>query len=327
MFIIAISKNNNLNIFQSGIVLILLILLITFRDSSMADYSTYTDIFNYQIESVEPFHILVINFLKARGFSVIAYFFIVAMFTVTFQINAIRRVMTNIWGLSMLTWLGTSFILNDMVTIRAGLAASLLLWLVYYKVANKLFYAILLFLLAISIHISAAVFIIVFFLSPIIYHRKYYLIGLGISVLCPMIGFSLTDFIGVVGINLFDEKMLIYINSGVEANPLSLFQLVKFAIAIILWMRCDRIIPKNKYFLISLKIYTIGCIWYFMTYKLMAVAWRISCMFWTVDVFVYPFLAYLWSKELTPRSKLIPAGVSVMFFVVNVSMQQYWNPV
>lgn len=322
----SISKNKPANSLQSVIVCAAMILLITFRDSNMADYSGYTYLFEHQYEFVEPFHLFLIEILNSGGFTVVTYFFIIALLTVTLQFSAIRKIMGKFWGLSILTWLGTSFVLNDMVTIRAGLAASLLLWMVYYKVEKKLLYIVILLIASISIHLSSAAFIIIFFLSPSIVHRKYYLLGLVFSILCPIVGFSLTDFFNAIGFELFDEKMLLYLNGEHEANVFNPFQLIKFAIAVVIWLYYNRINPNNKYFLLSLKIYTIGCIWYFMTYKIMAVAWRISCLFWTVDVFVYPFLAYLISKKLTPGSKLIPAGISAMFFIVNVSWQLYWNP-
>lgn len=326
LVVVAISKTKKANLILGIVIVLTLVVIITFRDTTMADYKVYADIYNYELESVEPFHIILIRYLKTGGFTIITYFFLVATLTVVIQYNAIKVMMPKLWALSVITWLGTSFILNDMVTIRAGLAAALLLWMVYYRVNGQFFKLILIFLLTLSSHISSAVFIIIFVISPIKPHKILYLLCLCCSILCPIIGFSLTDFIGAVGIDLFDEKMQIYLNDS-EANVLSLFQILKFLISITLWLVSSRVIPHNKYFLLALKVYTIGCIWFFATYKIMAIAWRISCLFWTADVLIYPFLAYIISKKISPKSKLIPAGICTVLFIVNLNMQQYWNPI
>ena len=326
ILVTAITKNKAVSALQSSLLVSMLIFAITFRDASMADYKEYVRLFETGAETLEPFHVFLTNCLSSIGFGPISYFFIVALITVLLQWFAIRSMVPNLWSLAILTWLGSSFVLNDMVTIRAGLAAALLLLIVKYRAEYNNVKCSIVLILAVLCHFSAAIFILVFFLSPQKEYKALYLSGLFGSILFPCIGISLTDLLNGIGIPLFDQKIFVYLNSNIEANVFSLFQLLKCFIALVLWLHLKKIKGDNKYILLALKVYTIGCMWFFMNYKLMAVSWRISCLLWTTDIIVYPFLAYLLSKKLHPVNKFIPAFLSLVLFIVNLNMQQYWNP-
>ena len=326
VFITAITKNKTVSAWQSFFLVLLLIFVIAFRDDSMADYKEYVRLYETGAETLEPFHVFLIYCLNYIGYGPVSYFFIIGLTTVLLQWYAIKSMVPNLWSLAILTWLGSSFILNDMVTIRAGLAAALLLLLIKYKVEHNNIKSILVYIMAVTCHLSAAIFILVFFLSPQKDRSAIYISGLLGSILFPCLGISITDLLTEVGITLFDQKILVYLNNNSEANVFSLFQLLKCFIAMLLWLNIKKIRGVNRYFLLALKVYTIGCMWFFMTYKLVAVSWRISCLFWTADIVVYPFLVYIFSKRMTPSNKFIPASISLMLFVVNLSMQQYWNP-
>lgn len=325
IFVIAVTKNRFPNKLQRILIISTLIFVITFRDPSMADYKEYVKIFQFELDSVEPFHTQIISILKYLEFDYLAYFFVIAALTVILQWQAIKEMAGKLWALSLLTWLGTSFILNDMITIRAGLAAALLLWIIKYITDRQLFKSIIICLLAMSSHLSAAIYIPLLLISSIETKRKLYISLLIGSCFFPILKFSLTDFLGTIGIDIFDQKILVYLQ-GEEANIFSLFQLSKLIIALILWLNVDKLKSYNRYFLLSLKIYTIGCIWFFVNYKIMAISWRISCLLWTCDIIIYPMLAYIFSAKLKPAYKLIPACLGLVMFIVNLTMQQYWDP-
>lgn len=324
-FILCITKNRKLSHLQSFLIITTLTIIITFRDESMADYAEYVRIYNYQVESVEPIHFLLIRLFNSLDFKVIVYFFVIGLFTIIIQWNAIKKMIPDYWALALITWIGTSFVLNDMVTIRAGIAAAISLWIMYYKVQNRLWISLMLVLVATCCHMSAALLIIILFMSSVCTYKRLYICCLVGAPLFPILGISFTDFLGLIGIPIFDDKILIYLE-GERANVFSLFQIIKSIIAILLWLNVDRLKDKNKYFLLALKVYTVGCIWYFATYKLMAIAWRISCIFWTADILVYPFLSFIIFRRLSPTSKLIPATICLLLFYVNMTMQQYWQP-
>lgn len=325
VFVIAISKNRTPNSLQGYLIMAMLIIAITFRDSSMADYKEYVRIFVFDVNSVEPFHEKLIYGLKSLGFQYIAYFFVIACLTVSIEWNAIKAMTGRLWALSLLTWLGTSFILNDMVTIRAGLSAAILLWIIKYRTDGELVKSIFLCICAVMCHMSAAIYIFLLILSPVKIYRKFYLLLLLGSILFPIINLSLTDFLGTMGFDLLDQKIMVYLE-GEEANIFSIFQLIKVGVALILWMNVNKIQGHNRYFLLALKVYTIGCIWYFANYKIMAISWRISCLLWTADIIVYPLLVYIVSSKVKPSNKLIPACLGLVMFVANLTMKQYWNP-
>lgn len=326
MLIISLSNNKRPTPTLTLLLGLILIIVIVFRDSQMADYREYVRIFEYYPETVEIFHKTLIYNLRSLGFGYIAYFFIIAILTVSIELYSIEKMTDRLWAISILVWLGSSFILNDMVTIRAGLAGALMLMMIKAKADHHIKASLLFYILAILCHMSSAILIFIFFLSTNHSYRVFYLLCLTGGFACPLIGFSLTDFLGVVGIDLLDAKLEIYLQGDTEANIFSLFQLLRYAIAFCLWINYNKLSSHNKYFPIALKTYTIGCIWYFLNYKIMAIGWRISCLLWTTDVIVYPLLVYLFSNKLKNYWKFVPASIAAILFIANVTMNQYWSP-
>lgn len=148
--------------------LIYLIIVETFRDGSInPDYDLYLQYIiysdSYKNEAEKSFF-LIADLSHAFGSRYMCVFFIYAIIGISIKLFAIYNYSTNIIY-SLCVWLSFSFILHDLIQIRAAVSAALLLLMIPYVCDKHYIKAILVWVLAFIFHNSAILFGIVFILK------------------------------------------------------------------------------------------------------------------------------------------------------------------
>ncbi len=303
------------------VILIFMILIVALRPSTMVDYIGYVNDYKYKSEHSEPIYQLLYYVLHKINFKVIAFFFVMAVLTVTIKWYAIKR-MTNLVVLSLLLWLSNIIVIQDMIAIRAALASSLLLWIIYFKVSEQKVIVWLFFALAVCAHYSALVFVFIPFMSAIKDYRKGYLAALILAMFFPLLNMSILDLMPSIS-SAYDYLVEVYKDQK-EANPYNILVLARVLIAFILWGSLYKIESKNKYYTLSIKVYTIGCILFFLFWKQVSVAFRLGELLWVTEIIIYPYLMYLFGNRNKSICKFIPIIISIIFFLINMTNNKYW---
>ncbi len=304
-------------------IFLFLVILVTCRPSEMADYEMYVSFYQTGSDHFEWLYQLSVNILNRIGLDFIFFFLLMAILTIGIKWVAINRMSK--WPLMALCiWISDVLIYQDMITIRAALASSFLFAMIYYKINGNKIGMWVSFALAFCSHLSALIFILLPFLSPLKAHRGTYITLLAASLFFPSLDISLLDIMPSLFTG-YDQLMEFYLNDK-NVNPYNLVVLCRWLICISLWWRYKQAAEKDKYFLISLKAYSIGCIVFFLFWKQMSVSIRMGELFWPTEILIMPYLMFFMGKRNIELGKLIPLLAAVVLFIINITMTDYWNP-
>lgn len=280
--------------------LLVLSIIIAFRDQRMADYigymDSYKDIGHYS-SRYEPLFYNIGALCKHFNFDFLSYLFVIGLLTCFIKLNAIKK-LSNFISASVIIWLADMFVLQDMIAIRAALAQGLLLLSVYYRVEKKFLITSILAILSVGFHYSSVAFIPFLMLSNEKDYRWFYLALIPISYIFVLYSghslYYLVDFISIVEIQDLNEM---YSSAATELNIFNLYNLSKTLICILLWSRIGNIKVHNKYSVILLKLYTIGCICVPLFYEKISVAIRFSELFCVTEIILFPLIVYCFPKS------------------------------
>lgn len=311
------------------IVPIILFIIVAFRSDMMPDYASYETAYKrsvYITNRFEPFYQLLYHGLHWLSLPTISFFIVMAILTISLKWSVILRMTPFPW-LSLLVWLSEFTIIQDMIAVRAALASSLLLWIIYHKCNFHYKWVWGLCIAAIMCHYSAVAFMVVPFMSVKKDYMRYYLTALVVAVVLAYVGFSITDFFGVIQVEELTKLVSLYEDQE-NANAFNLVQVFRCIICVLLWIEFKRNKINNRYFLMSLKLYTLGCIVFFLCWKLISVAFRFGELFWITEIIIYPYLLYcLYGHKFKCKlkyRKLIPVACAVVLFFIYYNNPFYW---
>lgn len=277
-------------------------IIIAFRDQRMADYIGYMDSYKsigHYSSRDEPLFYSIGVFCKNLDFDFLSYLFLIGLLTCFVKLKAIQNLSKFITA-SVIIWLADLFVLQDMIAIRAALAQGILLLSVYYRVEKKYLLTTILAIASIGFHYSSAAFIPFLILSNEKDFRWLYLALIPISYIFVLYSghslYYLVDFISIVQLQNLNDM---YSSVTTELNIFNLYNLSKTLICILLWSKIDTIKEHNKYSVILLKLYTIGCICVPLFYEKISVAIRFSELFCVTEIILYPLIIYCFPKFFT----------------------------
>lgn len=296
---------------------ILLIIIVTFRPDTLPDYENYMYSFYYENERYEPLFRIIYLFFQSITSSHLFLFFTVALFTVSFKILAIQK-MSVLPVLSIPVWISYILLFQDMIAIRAALAASIGLWIIYFKCNDKLGWTIICIVAAVLSHYSALILIVIPFLSVTKNRKWLYLSVLLITAIIAATGFSFTNLLSFTGVEEYDKLMNSYMYKD-STSPFKPQQLLRLGICVSAWIFIDRI-NINKYVILLLKTYTIGCVVFFLFWGIAGVAIRLSELFIVTEILVIPLLALILGKGNIRITKFLPIGISCIVFGMELIM-------
>ncbi|RED19602.1 EpsG-like putative glucosyltransferase [Flavobacterium cutihirudinis] len=273
--------------------------------------------FNYDTSMVEPSFQLLSEFIQAHLDSNITYlFFLYAFFGVLTKLLAIKQ-LTKLWFLSLLIYLSNFYIIQELTTIRAGVASGFLM-LCLKPIHDRDWKKFLLFVsIAVFFHYSALVILPLWFLGS--KPRKQWLL---LSIpLGYLVYFSGINLVGVIPIPGVQEKLEMYKQlqelgdeKATAINVFNLLFLARIVIFYFLLWKYDLIASNNKYFTLLIKIYCLGLVVFLIFSTMPVVAFRINELFSVTEIILIPLLFY----GFTPRifSKFIIEFIGLCFFFI-----------
>ncbi len=300
----------------------ILILIATTRPEEMADYENYVAAFTYYgTLRFEPSFNIVRNIAQLFPNPATIGLFLFAAISISIKGLAIKKFKIPFID-AILIYLTYIYVAQDMVAIRSGAPASILLLALYYR-NESLVKSVIFFCIAITFHFSAIFFIVIYFLSPHKLNRLAYISLVAFSYIYYILDVQLINnfidhFYSVTTLNILTYTVK-------EINALNLLQLGHTFVCIVMWIRIKKIQKGNDKALQLLKIYTIAICLVPLLADFIQIALRSAELFYTVELLLIPiaFKCLFPSKTLNNMSFVVYA--IVMFYLV-INDLAYWNP-
>lgn len=304
------------------IITVVLILIATFRSSEMADYSNYSRAFKYVGDlRFEPAFLVIRALARISENPAIFGFFLFALVSVCAKVKAIRKFKVPFID-AVLVYLTYIYVAQDLVAIRSGAAASVLLLALHYR-RSSLIKSIFCFVVACTFHLSALLFILIYILSYDKLNRLLYVL-----LIIASYGYYILDveFVNDIIEHFYSSTTLDLLTYTVnEINALNLLQIGHTIVCIMIWIRIRRIEPVNKEVLILLKLYTVAVCALPLLSDYIQIAVRTSELFYTVEFLLLPLAFNHMFKHRLTNNILFVVYSLVMFYIV-VTDWAYWNP-
>lgn len=324
-FILNPIRKQKVNRLVFRIIAVLLLLMVALRPSVMVDYEVYQAAFDgYRGFRFEPgFHLIrwggeFLGNVQFWGF------FIYALLCVSLKTKYIEKYPSFLWA-ALLVYLSSTIVTQDMIAMRAGVACSLFLFAVGFKLRNekKKMYAAL--ILAVLFHYSALACFVLPFLDNEKLHRKFYLFVLLLSHIFAIMGVFLNQYLSFLNYISALEAVVAMNNEGDEPmNFLNLVQLGHILICIVLWLNAKKMQTADGDSILYLKIYTIGLCVMPLLAMMMSMALRLQQLFLVVEILLLPIGFSALSKNKSLGKSLLIFYSALMFYFV-MTDQVYWG--
>ena len=296
---------------------------------STPDTEAYEELFYKDTDSVamilyEPSFNLIINFLQSLSVGVNALFFTYAIISVPIHLSLFWKV-SKLPLLTLTIYISYYFMMHEMVQIRAGVAAGLFLWAVYFHVEKKKLLTLLFLLLAVFFHYSAiAGFAIFLFTGSLPKWQRvvlYTLVPVGlVAYFCNL------DLVTLLPAELVGEKVLYYREVEEKGNS-DLQEGWKLKYNLLIWLNflvyyvClyfhDEIVKHFKYVTIAIKVQAYGFCFLFFVYGIShVIANRMNDFFSVASILLWTASFYVFVPSLL--SKLLNNLVSTFRFVTSM---------
>ena len=317
------SKSKYENIYFTSIILVLIFTAGLRTPNSDRDYQNYIDFFNNAPDIIiEPFFIIISVIIKNTiGNSYISLFLIFSFLSLGLKYFAIKR-LTDLWFISAFIYFSYFFILHDLTQIRAGVASSLLFFLVPAIYNRKPVQFLFICLLAICFHYSAIIFLFLWFINK----------GLGKTILLLLV--PVGYFFYFLNFDLFfslpfesvNSKLNVYktlqeyVTDREKINVFNLLFLFKILVYYLLLIKFNFLKNINKYSSIIISIYGFSLFSFLFFSKMPIVSFRIYELLGVIEIIAFTFVYYLFSSRLLPLFfYLITAGI--YFYVLLYNMK------
>lgn len=248
------------------------------------------------------------KFISYISHNPIALFFVVATVSISLNAITITRLTPFIFS-ALLLYFCHNYCLKEMIQIRVGLASAICLFSFYYlkKKQQKLF--ICLFIIAVTIHLTSAIFILAYIGQRILNKQKILycvLLSLLIGIFCPF-GRLLKTAVGI------DPRLDDYIAYGDEGYAQSLGiwtnmnSLKCLTIFCFLYYYYDKLASENRYFEMLFKSYILGLSWLLCFNDFAIIGARMSNILLSTEpiLLTYPYFLF------KPNSRFIYSFVII----------------
>jgi hypothetical protein len=286
----------------------LLVLFAAFRGDGF-DYNTYLRVFTdldrsnnifsfsennsyYYIEPGFRFIVKLFSFIL----SPVYIFFAIAFLSVFINFYCFKKYSPYVF-LTIILYFVHTFLLREMIQIRAGLACSICLYSLIYIEQKKILQFMFLILLSISIHSASIIFCLAYVFYQFNVSTKTLAILLGIAL---YVGLSMP--LGQLITWIPNEKLTIYANSalasksiGVFNNPTVIKSLVFVIIGLVFYERMRKLLP---HFCVLFHTYYISLLWMLLFNDFSIIAGRIATFFSITEIILVPSYMLLLKKDL-----------------------------
>ena len=273
--------------------------------------------FNYKFE---PSFIIIINLIKLFSSNPVILFIIYSIIGVGLKFKAIFKYSNFILG-SIIVYISNFFILHEFTQIRAGVAAAFIL-LSYKYLLNKQYYKYVIFILiAFTFHYTAILFLPILFLNCRSINKLIWFFILLFSLLLVLYGYTFSHLLSyfsfgplIFRLNLHSSQ-----NNSILVDNVNIFNtlfLIRISIALYLLYNINFLYNLNTYSILFIKVYIIGLSAFLLFSDLTVISFRISELFYIVEIILFPMLIYLFKP--IKMSKIIFIGILTVFIYINI---------
>lgn len=292
-----------------------------FRDAEhFMDYENYIYYFDGSNENVELSFVLISNFVKLFFSDTLFLFVIYAILGVSLKVYAFKIINKDYIYLMLAMYLVNFYILQELTQIRVGVASAFLLLAIKPIYEKKLWQFLSLVFFAVFFHYSALILLPLYFLNGEKLSKRKWLLLIPISYLLFFLKINLTQLIQFVPVSSIQVLYETYVNSldfwefdGV--NVFNVLILLRCFIAIFFIYFTDKLIEKNRYFIILLKIYILGIFAFVTLTDIPVLSFRISELLFIVEIALIPMFIYVFNERKI--SYFIPLFLGIFFLYYN----------
>lgn len=305
----------------------ILICFSTFRNgNSFPDYINYVAYYDsilYGETVFVEYSYVVITYLANFLFhDVVGVFLIYACLGVVLKLYAIRQ-LSNLCFLAILIYVANTYLVQELIQIRAGVASALLLLCIKPIYEKNLRKFLLLFFVAFFFHSSAAFILPLWFLKSKTMNRCLWALLVPVGYVVAILNFNVLSFFSIP---LLQEKIDIYlsISGQEEINIFNTLFLLKCFIAYLFLYYSPTIERYNKYYLILLKIFILSLFCFLFFSAVPTIAFRSQGLYEVVDFILIPYMIYMfrpWSM-----GKIVPVLIGgVYIFLIAIHAHLIFN--
>jgi hypothetical protein len=225
------------------------------------------------------------------GGSSVIFFIIFAILGITIKIHALSK-LSEFLSFSVLIYFTNYFFLHDMTQIRAAVSIAFFLLSLDSIYRKKLGSFLLFVFMGALFHYSILVTIPLYFLNVQKLNRAFYaLLLIGITVLgWAHVNIFNTVFVPIV--SRVSPRFAAYTKLILAADLYNPLYIIRVAICLFLIWKAELLAPRNKYFIILLKINIISLCLFSLFSSVGAVAYRLREFLGVVEVILLPMIPY-----------------------------------
>lgn len=245
-----------------------------------------------------------------------------ALLSVGTHLFGIVRNSPNLW-LSMLIYLCDTYILHDIIQIRAAVAAGLILISIRYIAERKWFIYFALITVATLFHYSAIIFVPLYFLPKKKMYKWFWIGMLGVSVILALFDIQLGKLSRYIPLGIVDYYMGVYLGRvKVDVVGLSPMRIVISGILMILVYNIDKIQKHYPYAIPCLCISILSEVIRLLTGDLPVFQNRIGELLGIVNIFTFAMIPYL-SKKNYYMLYIIPILLVIIQMIPRIELIRY----
>lgn len=316
-------KKNNIIVWTILITFVIILALIAaFRPSYMPDYKSYYRIFLYPDykgqERIEIGFLWLVKYIKNFCLDFKLFLFISAFLSISLKVLCIRKLSPYIWC-SMLVYLSSKYIAQDLIQMRAAFSAGLLLWAFYFKLKNNLFGFLFSVAFAFLFHYSSIAILLIWFFDTARIKPNIYIFLILFSYIIAYLGISFSFLIKYIPFAGIQNLYMHYTQIKENYNLFSLIFLFKVSIGLLFLKNSKRLSESCPYYVLAIKVYSLGLFCYLLLFSISTLASRLAELLQVVEVLLIPLIIFLFNKRpLLGKGIVILISAIYLFFYIYI---------
>ncbi|WP_050873938.1 EpsG family protein [Comamonas testosteroni] len=269
----------------------------------------------------DPGFLLINSIFKSSDFSFELLIFCIAFFSVTLKVYSIQK-MSPIPILSFLVYFSYIFLLQEMTTIRAGLAASIFLFSIPFLIKRRTIFYIFLIGLATTLHYSALLFLLFLLMKNENEKPNFYIFLIILSLLMSVLG-TTVDFIFVrlAELNIdprIDYYALEFENGLDKVNIYNTTWMSNLLLSLILLLNFEKMKKISGYASHIIRIHAISVILFFSFSGYPVMAFRLAELVGAIGILAWPFLIFVGKNRLFMLILFLAACLNFFFSTLRI---------
>jgi hypothetical protein len=318
------------------VISLLLIVIAAARPASMIDFEQYRLSYEFSPSLIEYIKTPLIFLQKEPGYFLIESIFKntdldFRFFLAFIAITAVFLKMTSILKLStkpvlsVLLYVSSNFVMNEMIQIRSGVACGLFLFGLHYLVEKRYWNCFIFFMIASMFHYSALI------LAPLVFVANrndniiFYCIVLFVSIILAVNHLSITRLLEKLPFLPFDEKLNVYISSDPRIGGFKNFKpLAMLNLLICVLIVVKSFFLKSRSYCIFSRIFLISQILYYLLSDYPVLSVRFSYMLEISSIILIPILFSGFKSIGVQLILTLTVGVTNLIVIVRNIMYFSW---